>query len=139
MKFKLAFTVAILVAVGYAITSYRLDPEFNAFIAEFNLVTDRMADELDGDLTSAGVARAQKILDAKKGDLKERLAKLKTVPTSQVSAETLTRFQEAIQANRAQIREIFIDESTMEKAINEDPKFLGNVVKLVEDYMSLIE
>jgi hypothetical protein len=139
MKLKLALVAVGLVTAALMLTSYKHDVKFEMYIGELTATTNELAAEGSRDLSSVGVARAQKILDAKKPDLKKKLAELKTVPASQVDAKTLERFQESIRANRAKIKDVFLDNPAVKEADGKDPEFLGNVVKLVEDYVSLIE
>ena len=139
MKLKLALVAVALVTAASMLISYQRDIKFETYISELTTATNEIAAEGSRDLSSAGVARAQKVLDARKADLKKKLAELKTVPVSQVDAQTLERFQESLRANRAKIKDVFLDNPAVMEADGKDPEFLANVVKLVEDYVSLIE
>jgi hypothetical protein len=139
MKLKLTLVAVALVTIALLGMSYKRDDKFDKFIGELTAVTDRMAAEGSRDLSSEGVERAKKILDAQKPDLKKRLDELKTVPVSQVDAKTLERFQECIRANRTKLKDVFLDNQAVKEADLKDPEFLGNVARLVDDYVSLFE
>jgi hypothetical protein len=139
MKLKLTLVAVALVTITLLGMSYKRDDKFEKFIGELTAVTDQMAAEGSRDLSSDGVERAKKIFDAKKTDLKKRLDELKTVPVSQVDAKTLERFQEGIRANRTKLKDVFLDNPAVKEADSKDPEFLGNVARLVDDYVSLFE
>lgn len=139
---KIALLLLIVVgisAVTLALMSYNQDRKFATFISDLNLLTNEIVKEINSNPTSTGVVEAQKILGAKKVDLKKNLAELKTVSGSQVSGEMLVRFQESLRDNRAKISNLLVENPAVMKALKEDPQFLVDMKNLMDDYKSIIK
>lgn len=81
------------------------DVEINAFITEFDAVTQEMVKQINADPSAAGVDAAQKAFDAKKGSLKAKWDGIKNVRGYQVGAVTKKKLEDSVTNNIAALRE----------------------------------
>lgn len=91
--------IAIVLGVLLVVTGCSKDAEINAFITEFNDVTQEIVSKIDANPTAAGVADAQKAFDGKKASLKAKWEGIKDAVGFQVSADTKKKLEDSVASN----------------------------------------
>ena len=93
------FVPVLLIALVLALSGCKKDSDIEGFIKDFDGLTTELVKTIESSPTSAGIDEAQKKLDAKKADLKTRLAALKELRGFQVSKESLEKLTKSITDN----------------------------------------
>ena len=99
-------TSLIVVACFLAITGCSKDAEINAFITEFDSVTQEIVSKIDADPGAAGVDAAQKAFDAKKASLKSKWDGIKDAVGFQVSADSTKKLKESVDKNMKALMDV---------------------------------
>jgi hypothetical protein len=86
--------ISLLVALGCS-----KDAEINAFITEFDAVTQEIVSKIDSNPSAAGVDDAQKAFDAKKASLKSKWDGIKDAVGFQVSDDTKKKLEDSVSRN----------------------------------------
>ena len=90
---------ALLIALVLVLSGCKKDSDVEGFIKDFDGLTNDLVKTIESSPTSAGIDEAQKKLDAKKADLKTRLAAMKELRGFQVSKESLEKLTKSITDN----------------------------------------
>lgn len=95
------------------------DAEINAFISEFDSVTQDIVSKIDANPSAAGVDDAQKSFDAKKASLKEKWDKIKGAVGFQVSSDTKKKLEESVSKNMKALVDVST-KNAMKLALDKD-------------------
>ncbi len=128
-KKLLAFCVLVVIALSLAGCSK--DAAFNSTMGELHALTEEIVKKIDESPTVAGVDEAQKLLDSKKPDFKEKWADLKSARGFQVSEDTKKRFEKNYLADLSAMRQIEIKHIGVSM---QNPAFKKKVDALVKDW-----
>lgn len=112
------------------------DAEVTAFINDSDKLTKDILAKVKANPTATGIEEAQKILNAKKPDLKAKYNELKSVRGFQVKEETMKKFTDSVFTNMESVNSLKIDFA--EKSFD-DKVFGDKIDKLVADYNALFE
>lgn len=115
-KLNLLFALGCLILV---VAGCSKDAEINAFITEFDTVTQEIVSKIDANPSAAGVDEAQKAFDSRKAGLKEKWDGIKGAVGFQVSSDTKKKLEESVSKNMKSL----IDVSTknaMKLALDKD-------------------
>jgi hypothetical protein len=123
----------LIFACFMALTGCSKDAEINAFITEFDSVTQEIVSKIDADPSAAGVDAAQKAFDAKKASLKAKWDGIKGAVGFQVSADTTKKLKESVDKNMKSLMDVST-KNMMKLAMDKDAstKFKA----LLTDYQS---
>ena len=129
-KTNLLIVVLCLMAVVMGCSK---DAEINAFITEFDAVTQDIVSKIDADPSSKGVDAAQASFDAKKSSLKAKWDGIKDAVGFQVSADTKKKLEDSVSKNMKSLMDVST-KNMMKLALdkNASTKFQA----LLNDYQS---
>ena len=138
MKITILFAFLAVLCLSLIGCSSNKDADVTAFTTELDTVTADITKKIDANPTSAGVDEAQKVLDAKKADLK---AKHSAIITGLKNAGTITpeaqkKFTESTGKNTSAIAGIG---SKHTGAMMKDPAMSQKIAKLATDYTSIFQ
>lgn len=91
--------LVIVCAILLLVMGCSKDAEINAFITEFDVVTQEIVSKIDANPSAAGVDDAQKAFDAKKASLKTKWDGIKDAVGFQVSEDTKKKLEESVSRN----------------------------------------
>ncbi len=121
------FTLFIVITICFAMIGCSKDGEINAFIAEFDGITNDMAAKIDaGDIDGAKAA-----FDSKKDSFKTKLEGIKTARGFQVSEETTKKLTASVTKNMSTLQ------SSMMKNVGKlatDKTKMDKLSALVKEY-----
>ena len=110
------------------------DAEVTAFVTDVDKVTSEITTKVNTNPSAAGVDEAQKILDAKKADLKARYDKLKELRGYELSEPVMKKLTDSISKNMESVANLQIQ--NVEKTV-EDEAFGKKMNKLYTDYNAI--
>ncbi len=125
--------LVIVVAILLLVTACSKDAEINAFITEFNDVTQEIVSKIDANPSAAGVADAQKAFDGKKASLKGKWDGIKDAVGFQVSADTKKKLEDSVANNMKAIMGVST-KHMMKLAADKDAS--AKFQALLKDYQS---
>ena len=132
---KLVLGLMILTSLVFAACSGAgKDAEVNAFVTDSDKLATEIVQKVKANPTARGIEEAQKILEARKTDLKAKYDKLKTVSGYEVKEETMKKFTDSTFKNIESVNGLKIDyvDQTLEDAV-----FGEKINKLVTDFNAL--
>jgi hypothetical protein len=135
---SLVTIVAFLLMVAVAMT-YKRDTRFETFINDLSVITDEIVEVIEAKRDAEGIVLAHAILNERKGELKRKLAELKTMRGSQVGDETLRMLKQGIQDNRQKLNDLFSLNPDLIELLKKDKQFKANTEHLLKDYTSIIQ
>jgi hypothetical protein len=136
IKEKTMNKINLLIALGcliLVVAGCSKDAEINAFITEFDTVTQEIVSKLDANPSAAGVDEAQRAFDGKKASLKTKWDGIQGAVGFQVSADTKKKLEDSVAKNMKSL----IDVSTknaMKLALDKDASVKFKA--LLTDYQS---
>jgi outer membrane murein-binding lipoprotein Lpp len=120
-------TIFIALVMTLLIAGCSKDGEINAFISEFDGITNDMAAKIDdGDIDGAKAA-----FDAKKDSFKTKLEGIKTARGFQVSEETTKKLTESVTKNMSTLQGSMM--KNVGKLATDKPK-MDKLMALVKEY-----
>src|ERR1044072_4038275 len=96
--YKKSVSLLLILSV-MALVGCKKDAEINAVLADFESFTKDLVKKVDANPTAAGVDDAQKFLDSKKAEMKEKWDSIKVARGFQVSKETQQKMEESLKNN----------------------------------------
>ena len=132
---KLVLGLMILTSLVFAACSGAgKDAEVNAFVTDSDKLASEIVQKVKANPTAKGVEEAQKVLEAKKADLKAKYDKLKTVSGYEIKEETMKKFTDSTFKNIESVNGLKIDyvDQTLDDAV-----FGEKINKLVTDFNAL--
>jgi Tfp pilus assembly protein PilP len=109
------------------------DDQINAYVNEINTFTDELVKKVDSAPTpSQGVDDAQKYMDSRKADLKEKFNSVKNIGENQVSEETKKKMQESFYNDGMKMGQLMVKHG-------QNPEVSSKLKKLIEDFQSLFK
>jgi Tfp pilus assembly protein PilP len=126
--------ILILTVLAFSACGVNKDAEVNAFVSDMDKVTGEITAKVNGNPTAAGVDEAQKVLDAKKADLKARYDKLKELRGYELSEPVMKKLTDSISKNMEAVADLQI--KNVDKTV-EDEAFGKKMNKLYTDYNSI--
>ena len=133
MKSTLFILIFTLVAALAGCGGIKKDAEVKSFVADIDQVALDIARAVD-EKPETGVDRAQKLLDARKPELKAKFENLKDLRGFQVSEATTKEFADAVTRNVEKVGELQIKYA--EKSLD-DERFGEKLTKLSDDFNSI--
>jgi hypothetical protein len=130
---KSLFSLVVLIAMALSGCSVNKDAEVNAFVTEMNKLAADIVRAVD-EKPSTGVDEAQKLLDARKADLKTSFEKIKDVRGFQLSKETSKKLTDSVTKNVESVGGLQIKYAEKSAA---DKKFGEKLSKLSTDFNSI--
>ena len=130
MKKVTLFLMAILCI---SLTGCSKDAEINAFITEFDSVTQDIVSKIDANPSAAGVDDAQKAFDGKKASLKAKWDGIKGAVGFQVSADTKKKLEDSVSKNMKALTDVSM-KNAMKMAMDKDA--MGKFKTLLTDYQA---
>lgn len=126
--------LGILITTILALTACGVnkDAEVTAFVSDIDSVTNELTSKFNS--SNSGVDEAQKILDAKKADLKARYDKLKELRGYEISEAAMKKFTDSISKNMEAVAGLQIQNA---EKIASDEAFGKKMNKLYSDYNSI--
>ncbi|HLM01036.1 MAG TPA: hypothetical protein VK400_08255 [Pyrinomonadaceae bacterium] len=134
MRNSLFILLIALVMTFSAACGLNRDAEVNSFVAEMDKLTAEIVSAVDEKPGTPGVERAQKLLDARKTELKANFEKLKDVRGFQLSRETTKKFTDAVAGNVESVNSLqikYVDKTSA------DENFRQKLNKLSSDFNSI--
>lgn len=128
--------IAVFLAATLVFTACSRDNDFNAFMSDFDKLTDDIVKKVNDNPTSAGIDEAQKILDSKKVEMKKKIDDLKTARGFQVSGDTIKKFEKNMLDNGNKI--VGLMTKNMGAAVK-DPQFMDKMKRLTNEYTSMLQ
>jgi hypothetical protein len=130
---KSLFGLVVLIALAFAACSVNKDAEVGAFVSEMDKLAADIVRTVD-EKPSAGVDDAQKMLDARKADLKAKFEKIKDVRGYQLSKEMSKKLTDSVTKNVESVGGLQIKYAEKSAA---DRKFGEKLSKLSDDFNSI--
>ncbi|HLT37565.1 MAG TPA: hypothetical protein VK034_14830 [Enhygromyxa sp.] len=125
-----------LLALVLLVSACSKDEMANAAIDELNALTDDIVKTVsEAEDKQAGVAEAQKKLDAKKGDLQPKMKEVMELRGFQVNDETKTKVATGLVDNTMKMATLEMD---LMMATATDPELKAAVDKLSSDHEALL-
>lgn len=124
-------SLVLIAAFCLALAGCSKDGEFNAFMTEFESVTNEMSAKLE----TGNVDEAQKIFDAKKESLKTKWAGIKDARGVQVSKETQTKFEASMKKNGETLSGAIMKGSMK----NPNQASIQKMQALMKEYLAIIQ
>lgn len=131
---KIILSLLVLTSFALAGCGAGKDAEVNDFVAESEKLAKEIVQKVKANPTTSGVEEAQKVLDAKKSELKAKYDRLKTVSGYEIKDETMKKFTDSTFKNIESVNGLKIDFA--EKTFD-DEAFSEKINKLVTDYNNL--
>ena len=128
-KINLLIVMVCLVLV----TACSKDAEINAFITEFDTVTQEIVSKIDSNPTAAGIDDAQKAFDGKKASLKAKWDGIKDAVGFQVSTDTKKKLEDSVTKNMKALMDVSM-KNAMKMAMDKDAS--AKFKTLLTDYQA---
>jgi hypothetical protein len=128
--------VAVLVFVCLSMAGCSKDGDVNAFISEFDTVTNEIVKKVDANPSSAGVDDAQKYFDSKKADLQTKWDAIKNAAQARVSKEVMENLNKSVTKNTSAIGGLATKHMS---SMSKDPQMGTKLSKLAQDYASVFK
>jgi Tfp pilus assembly protein PilP len=133
--YRKLFVLTPLAVLLLALSGCSKDAEINSTVADLHSFSEEIVSKIQSAPNpSAGVEEAQRLMDARKADLKARLQSLKDVRGFQVSEETKTKMTQTITADAMKVAGLqlkYVGESI------KNPAFKAKLDKLTKDYAEI--
>jgi hypothetical protein len=126
----------LLILVVMALSGCKKDAEINAVLADFDSFTKELVGKVDANPTAAGVDDAQKYLDSRRAEMKDKWDSIKGARGFQVSKETQEKMEESLKNNFMSV--MGLQSKYIAKSMS-DPDFKSKLEKLTKDYQALYE
>lgn len=130
----ISLTILIYLAFAAACGAINKDADVNSFVAEVDRLSAEIVQTVDAEPTVSGVGKAQKLLDARKNDLKQNYDKLKELRGFQLSQDTAKKFADAIAKDISSVGSLQIKYA--EKTFD-DASFGKKLSELSSDFNSI--
>ena len=127
------FGLFMTIVLAFSGCGLNKDAEVNSFITEMDKLTAEIVRAVDEKPTD-GVDKAQKLLDARKSELKKSYESFKDVRGFQLSKEMQTKFTEAVTKDIEAVGNLQIKHAKTSVA---DEAFAQKLDKLTTDYNSI--
>lgn len=109
------------------------DDQINSFVNEINTFTDELVKKVESAPNpSQGVDDAQKFMDSRKADLKEKFNSVKNIGENQVSEETKKKMQESFYNDGMKVGQL-------QTKYGSDPAVRTKLTKLTQDFLDLFK
>ena len=109
------------------------DDQINSFVNEINTFTDELVKKVESAPTpSEGVDDAQKFMDSRKADLKEKFNSVKGIGENQVSEETKKKMSESFYNDGVKVGQL-------QAKYGSDPAVKTKLQKLTQDFLELFK
>lgn len=126
---SLLVVLACLAIVGCG----KKDDQINSFVNEINTFTDELVKKVESAPTpSEGVDDAQKFMDSRKADLKEKFNSVKGIGENQVSEETKKKMSESFYNDGVKVGQL-------QAKYGSDPAVRTKLQKLTQDFLELFK
>jgi Tfp pilus assembly protein PilP len=126
---SLLVVLACLAIVGCG----KKDDQINSFVNEINTFTDELVKKVESAPTpSEGVDEAQKFMDSRKADLKEKFNSVKGIGENQVSEETKKKMSESFYNDGVKVGQL-------QAKYGSDPAVKTKLQKLTQDFLELFK
>ena len=130
---NILFGLLMTIVMAFSGCGLSRDAEVNSFIKEMDKLTAEIVRAVDEKPTE-GVDKAQKLLDARKSELKKKYESFKDIRGFQLSQEMQTKFTEAVTKDIESVGNLQIKHAKTSVA---DEKFGQKLDKLTADYNSI--
>lgn len=131
---KLSIITTFLICLAFAGCGANKDAEVGAFISETDKLASDIVKTVNANPSQTGLDQAQKLLDAKKTELKNKCDSIKKLRGFELSKEMTDKLSDSIADNVSEVGSLQIDYA--EKAV-EDAKFAEKLNKLYQDFSSI--
>lgn len=109
------------------------DSEINNFVTEINTFTDELVKKVESASSpSVGVDEAQKYMDSRKADLREKFNSVKNIGENQVSEETKKKMQDSFYQDGVKVGQLTAKYGS-------DPAVRTKLQKLTQDFLELFK
>ncbi len=127
--------VVFVAACSILLAGCKKDSEIEAVLADIDAFTKELVAKVESASNpSAGVDDAQKLMDSRKGEIREKLNSIKSVRGFQVSEPTKKKMVESMTADAMKVGGL--KAKYIRNSMN-DPAFKRKLDKLVSDYQEL--
>lgn len=127
--------VALVAACSILLTGCKKDSEVEAVLADIDAFTKELVAKVEtAPNPSAGVDAAQKLMDSRSAEIREKLTSIKSVRGFQVSDQTKKKMAESITADVMKVGGL---QAKYIRNSMSDPAFKRKLDKLVGDYQAL--
>lgn len=134
--YKQLAVTALFALFCFLLAGCSKDAEFNAFIAEFEAVSNDIVKTIEKNPTAGGVDEAQKAFNAKKPGLKEKFDSIKTARGMQVSESVQKKFMDSVTKNLSDVAGLQV--KYMSQSMG-DAVFKSKLDTLIKDYTGVFE
>jgi Tfp pilus assembly protein PilP len=132
---KFVYTLTLLACLAAA--GCRQDAEIESLVAELHAFSEELVQKVQSAPSpSAGVDEGQRLMDARKAELRAKVAALKGVRGFQVSAETKRKMTETLTRDALKVAGLqmrYVGVSVR------DPAFKAKLDRLVRDYTEIFK
>ena len=125
-----------LFALLLGLAGCKKDAEIDAFIKDFDQLTNDVVQKVQSSPNAAGLAEAQKIVDAKKADMKTRLDALKQLRGYQVSDTSVKKLTDSVTANAQKITGLA---TVITPQAIKDPSLVTKYTALTKSYTDMLQ
>lgn len=109
------------------------DDQINSFVTEINTFTDELVKKVESAPSPAeGVNEAQKYMDSRKADLREKFNSVKNIGENQVSEETKKKMQDSFYQDGVKVGQLTAKYGS-------DPDVRTKLQKLTQDFLELFK
>jgi Tfp pilus assembly protein PilP len=109
------------------------DDKINSFVNEINSFTDELVKKVESASTpSEGVDEAQKLMDSRKADLREKFNSVKNIGENQVSEETKKKMKDDFYQDGVKVGQLT-------QKYGSDPAVKAKLSKLTQDFLALFK
>lgn len=129
-------TVALVALLCLSFAGCSKDGDVNAFISEFDSVTNEIVKKVDSNPTSDGVDEAQKHFDSKKADLQSKWDAIKTASQARVSKDVMEKLNQSVTKNTSAISGLATKHM---QSMAKDPQMATKLSKLAQDYAGVFK
>lgn len=121
----------LAVAACAVLAGCKKDSEINSVMADIHSFTNDIAGKIEAQPTTEGVTAAQKVMDARKDEMKAKWDSIKEVRGFQVSDEVKNKMVDSYKQDYMQMKSLEI--KYMSQSL-QDPEFRSKLEKLVSDW-----
>lgn len=134
---KRRFTISLMLIACLAVVACKKDAEIESLTAELHSFSEELVRKVQtAPNPTAGVEEAQRLMDARKAELRAKMESLKSVRGYQVSKETQQKMvntltKDAMQVAGLQMRYVSVSAK--------DPAFKSKLDRLIRDYTEIFK
>lgn len=131
--YRKSISLLLVLACLAIVACGKKDDQINSFVTEINTFTDELVKKVESAPSPAeGVNEAQKYMDSRKADLREKFNSVKNIGENQVSEETKKKMQDSFYQDGVKVGQLTAKYGS-------DPDVRTKLQKLTQDFLELFK